>query len=195
MGEAAVALISTLGYVNAGTIEFIYDETEERFYFIEMNTRIQVEHPVTEMLTGTDLVVEQFRVAAGDRLSFGSCRWNGRSAIEFRINAEDPANGFRPTPGILTRWRPPSGPGIRFDSHVYEGYSVPPFYDSLLGKLIVSGETRAVAIETARFALDSFEVSGISTTIAFHRRLLRRPEFAAGQVHTRWVEHARIMEQ
>ena len=189
MSEAAVALIAGVGYVNAGTIEFIYDEGEQRFYFIEMNTRIQVEHPVTEMLTGTDLVREQFRVAAGQALSVGRACVNGGAAIEFRINAEDPANGFSPSPGRLERWRPPSGPGIRFDSHAYEGYAVPPFYDSLLGKLIVTGTTRDDAIKTAIFALETFEVSGVATTIPFHLDLLRRPEFAQGRIHTRWVEH------
>ena len=125
MAEAAVALIKALDYVNAGTVEFIFDPASGKFFFIEMNTRIQVEHPVTEMVTGTDLVIEQFRVAAGEKLSFGSTFSEGRTAIEFRINAEDAAHDFRPSPGILKRWRPPSGRDIRVDSHAYENYAVP----------------------------------------------------------------------
>ncbi|HJZ20786.1 MAG TPA: acetyl-CoA carboxylase biotin carboxylase subunit [Bradyrhizobium sp.] len=189
MAEAAVALIRTLKYVNAGTVEFIYDPSSGKFFFIEMNTRIQVEHPVTEMVTGTDLVVEQFRVAAGERLSFGSSFANGRSAIEFRINAEDAARDFRPSPGTLKRWRPPSGREIRIDSHAYENYAVPPYYDSMLAKLIVCGPDRASCIETARSALDRFQVSGVTTTVPFHAHLLRQGEFARAEVHTRWIEN------
>jgi acetyl-CoA carboxylase biotin carboxylase subunit len=189
MAEAAVALIRTLKYVNAGTVEFIYDPSSGKFFFIEMNTRIQVEHPVTEMVTGTDLVVEQFRVAAGERLSFGSSFANGRSAIEFRINAEDAARDFRPSPGTLKRWRPPSGREIRVDSHAYENYAVPPYYDSMLAKLIVCGPDRASCIETARSALDRFQVSGVTTTVPFHAHLLRQGEFARAEVHTRWIEN------
>jgi acetyl-CoA carboxylase, biotin carboxylase subunit len=189
MAEAAVALIRTLKYVNAGTVEFIYDPSNGKFFFIEMNTRIQVEHPVTEMVTGTDLVVEQFRVAAGERLSFGSSFANGRSAIEFRINAEDAARDFRPSPGTLKRWRPPSGRDIRVDSHAYENYAVPPYYDSMLAKLIVSGPDRASCIEIARSALDRFQVSGVTTTVPFHAHLLRQGEFARAEVHTRWIEN------
>ena len=129
MAEAAVALIKALKYVNAGTVEFIFDPASRQFFFIEMNTRIQVEHPVTEMVTGTDLVLEQFRVAAGEKLSFSSTFSEGRVAIEFRINAEDAAQDFRPSPGILKRWRPPSGRDIRVDSHAYENYAVPPYYE------------------------------------------------------------------
>ncbi len=155
-----------------------------------MNTRIQVEHPVTEMVTGTDLVAEQFRVAAGERLSVGAAAAGGAPvAIEFRINAEDAEHDFRPAPGILKRWRPPNGRDIRLDSHVYENYVVPPFYDSMLGKLIVTGQTRTGAIENAMSALARFEVSGIPTTVGFHAGLLRRPEFARAEIHTRWVEN------
>ena len=155
-----------------------------------MNTRIQVEHPVTEMLTGTDLVAEQFRVAAGEALSFTTPPLpNGRSAIEFRINAEDPDQGFRTAPGTLETWRPPTGTGIRLATHVYEGYRVPPFYDSMLGKLIVMGGSRRDTTERARAALGRFEVAGLATTIPFHAALLDSPEFAAGEVHTRWVEN------
>lgn len=190
MAETAVALVRALKYENAGTIEFIYEPEAGRFFFIEMNTRIQVEHPVTETLTGLDLVAEQFRVAAGEPLSFASPRLpNGRSAIELRINAEDPERGFQPAPGTLERWRPPSGPGIRLDSHVYEGYRVPPFYDSMLGKLIVAGSSRSDMIERARLALARFEVRGVATTIPFHAALLESRAFNAGEVHTRWVEN------
>ena len=188
MADAAVALIKSLNYVNAGTVEFIFDPASGKFFFIEMNTRIQVEHPVTEMVTGTDLVVEQFRVAAGEKLSFGSTFSEGRTAIEFRINAEDAARDFRPSPGLLTRWRPPSGRDIRIDSHVYENYAVPPYYNSMLAKLIVTGPDRAAAVEVAKSALARFQVSGLETTVPFHVRLLQQPEFARAEVHTRWVE-------
>ena len=140
------------------------------------------------MVTGTDLVVEQFRVAAGEQLSFGSTFAEGRAAIEFRINAEDAAHDFRPSPGILKRWRPPSGRDIRVDSHAYENYAVPPYYDSMLAKLIVSGPDRASCVETAKSALARFQVSGLKTTVPFHAQLLQQPEFARAEVHTRWVE-------
>jgi acetyl-CoA carboxylase biotin carboxylase subunit len=188
MADAAVALVRTLKYVNAGTVEFIYDPGSGKFFFIEMNTRIQVEHPVTEMVTGTDLVAEQFRVAAGERLSFGSSFANGRSAIEFRINAEDASRDFQPSPGTLKRWRPPTGREIRVDSHAYENYAVPPYYDSMLAKLIVSGSDRASCIETARSALARFQVSGVATTVPFHARLLQQREFERAEIDTRWIE-------
>lgn len=188
MAEAAIALISGLKYVNAGTVEFIYDPSSGKFFFIEMNTRIQVEHPVTEMVTGTDLVAEQFRIAAGERLSFGSSFAKGRSAIEFRINAEDAARDFQPSPGTLKRWRPPNGPDVRVDSHAYENYAVPPYYDSMLAKLIVSGPDRASCVETAKSALARFQVSGIATTVPFHARLLQQKEFARAEVDTSWIE-------
>jgi acetyl-CoA carboxylase, biotin carboxylase subunit len=188
MAEAAVALIKALNYVNAGTIEFIYDTASEKFFFIEMNTRIQVEHPVTEIVTGTDLIREQFLVAGGKKLSFGSIFSKGRAAIEFRINAEDAEQNFRPSPGTLKRWRPPSGRNIRVDSHAYENYAVPPYYDSMLAKLIVSGENRTEAIEAAKFALAQFQVSGIKTTVSFHAELVSHPEYNRAEVHTRWIE-------
>lgn len=188
MAEAAVALIKALNYVNAGTVEFIYDPSSGKFFFIEMNTRIQVEHPVTEMVTGTDLVTEQFRVAAGEPLSFGSTFSEGRSAIEFRINAEDATRDFQPSPGTLKRWRPPNGRDVRIDSHAYENYAVPPYYDSMLAKLIVSGPDRASCVETARLALARFQVSGLTTTVPFHAQLLQQPEFSRAEVHTRWIE-------
>jgi acetyl-CoA carboxylase, biotin carboxylase subunit len=188
MGEAALALVRAIDYVNAGTVEFIYDVASRQFFFIEMNTRIQVEHPVTEMVTGNDLVAEQFRVAAGERLSLNPIGDSAPTSIEFRINAEDATRGFRPSPGMLKRWRPPSGKDVRLDSHVYENYVVPPFYDSMLGKLIVAGRDRAAAIETARVALDHFDVAGIVTTVDFHAELVRQPEFTRAEIHTRWVE-------
>jgi acetyl-CoA carboxylase biotin carboxylase subunit len=140
------------------------------------------------MVTGTDLVAEQFRVAAGEKLSFGSTFANGRAAIEFRINAEDAARDFRPSPGVLKRWRPPTGRDIRLDSHAYENYAVPPYYDSMLAKLIVAGPNRASAIEIAKSALSRFHVVGLATTVPFHAYLLHRLEFARAEVHTRWVE-------
>jgi acetyl-CoA carboxylase, biotin carboxylase subunit len=189
MADAAMTLVRSLKYVNAGTVEFIYEVESKTFFFIEMNTRIQVEHPVTEMVTGIDLVAEQFRVAAGERLSVTAGADAMPAAIEFRINAEDAAHDFRPSPGTLKRWRPPSGRDIRLDSHVYENYVVPPFYDSMLGKLIITGRDRAAAIETAASALARFDVAGIPTTVSFHAELLRRPEFARAEIHTRWVEN------
>ena len=188
MADAALSLVRALNYVNAGTVEFIYDADSARFFFIEMNTRIQVEHPVTEMVTGSDLVAEQFRVAAGEPLQVRRGANGAAAAIEFRINAEDAARDFRPSPGMLKRWRPPSGRDIRLDSHVYENYVVPPFYDSLLGKLIVTGRDRAAAMATAASALDRFAVSGVATTLPFYAELIRRPEFVRAEIHTRWVD-------
>jgi len=188
MADAALTLVHAIDYVNAGTVEFIYDVASGKFFFIEMNTRIQVEHPVTEMVTGNDLVAEQFRVAAGERLSLKAAADDAPAAIEFRINAEDAARDFRPSPGTLKRWRPPSGKDIRLDSHVYENYVVPPYYDSMLGKLIVTGRDRAAAIEMAALALRRFDIAGIATTVDFHADLVRRPEFARAEIHTRWVE-------
>lgn len=189
MCAAAETVAADIGYFSAGTVEFIYDATDRSFYFIEMNTRIQVEHPVTEVLTGVDLVVEQLAVAAGERLSFADHAPPARGhAIEFRINAEDPERDFIPCPGRVRRWRPPTGEGLRFDSHVFADYEIPPYYDSLLGKLIIRGSDRADAVDRAVRALYAFEVEGIQTTIGFHLRLLRHPDFLAGRVHTRWVE-------
>ena len=185
---AAVDLTKGIDYRGAGTVEFLYDPADKGFYFIEMNTRIQVEHPVTEMLTGIDLVGEQLRIADGQELAFETPPAPSGHAIEFRINAEDPARGFAPCPGRVTTWRPPAGADIRLDSHVYPGYEVPSFYDSLLGKLIVRGDDRADALAKARLALDRFQVDGVATTIPFHRALLDDPEFLAGDIHTGWVE-------
>jgi acetyl-CoA carboxylase biotin carboxylase subunit len=148
-----------------------------------------VEHPVTEEIFGVDLVAEQMRVAAGERISFKQPPPpNGRCAIEFRINAEDPHNGFRPSPGLVSEWMPPSGNDVRLDSHVYKSYSVPPFYDSLLGKLIVSGGNRSGMLIAAASALSRFHVIGVATTIPFHAQLLGCKPFIDGTAHTRWVE-------
>jgi acetyl-CoA carboxylase biotin carboxylase subunit len=187
MGEAAVRAAKAIEYVGAGTVEFLLDQ-EGDFYFIEMNTRIQVEHPVTEVTTGFDLVKEQIRVAAGEPLSIpeGPVVHRGH-AIEFRINAEDPDRDFAPNPGQITTYHPPGGPGVRLDTHIYAGYQVPPFYDSLLGKLIVSGNTREEAIVRAQHSLDSFVIEGVSTTIGVLSRIARDPHFVSGKVDTDFV--------
>jgi acetyl-CoA carboxylase biotin carboxylase subunit len=188
MGEAAVRLAQRIGYIGAGTLEFLLDE-DGQFYFMEMNTRIQVEHPVTEQVTSFDLVKEQIRVAAGEPISF---RGNGTRlrghAIECRINAEDPYRNFQPSPGTITAYHPPGGPGIRLDTHVYAGYTVPPYYDSLLAKVIAYGNTREEALARMGQALDSFIIEGITTTIPFLARIIRHPEFVAGRVDTKFLE-------
>ncbi len=188
IGDAAVRLAEAIGYVGAGTVEFLLDE-DGSFYFMEMNTRIQVEHPVTEMCTNFDLVKEQIRVAAGEPLSFvmNGHRLRGH-AIECRVNAEDPARNFQPSPGTITAYHPPGGPGVRVDTHIYAGYTVPPYYDSLLAKVIVHGNTRAEALARMRQALDSFIIEGVTTTIPFLGRVLRHPDFIAGTVDTMFLE-------
>jgi len=195
LGAAATNLARRIAYQNAGTVEFILDESTRHFYFLEMNTRIQVEHPVTEMVTGRDLVVEQIRIAAGDPISFRQedVRISGH-AIECRINAEDVARNFAPSPGRVTVWSTPNGEGVRLDSHCYAGYLVPPFYDSLLGKLIVHAANRELAIERMQLALQRFSVIGVPTTIPFHLRVLSHPDFAAGRITTRWVEEKLLVE-
>jgi acetyl-CoA carboxylase, biotin carboxylase subunit len=188
MGEAAVTLASNIGYVGAGTIEFLLD-VDGRFYFMEMNTRIQVEHPVTEMVTSFDLVKEQIRVAAGKPISFqGDGRYLRGHAIECRINAEDPYRNFQPSPGLITAYHPPGGPGVRVDTHVYAGYTVPPFYDSLLAKVIVHGYDRNEALTRMGQALDSFILEGVTTTIPFLAKVIHHPEFVAGKVDTKFLE-------
>jgi acetyl-CoA carboxylase biotin carboxylase subunit len=188
MGRAAVALASNIGYIGAGTLEFLLD-TDGQFYFMEMNTRIQVEHPVTEMVTSFDLVKEQIRVAAGEPISFqGDGRRLRGHAIECRINAEDPYRNFQPCPGLITAYHPPGGPGVRVDTHVYAGYTVPPYYDSLLAKVIVHGNDREEALTRMGQALDSFILEGVTTTIPFLARVIRHPDFAAGNVDTRFLE-------
>ena len=188
MGDAAVALASNIGYLGAGTLEFLLD-TDGKFYFMEMNTRIQVEHPVTEMVTSFDLVKEQIRIAAGEPISYlgDGTRLRGH-AIECRINAEDPYRNFQPSPGLITAYHPPGGPGVRVDTHVYAGYTVPPYYDSLLAKVIVHGNTRQEALSRMGQALDSFILEGVTTTIPFLARVIRHPDFVRGQVDTRFLE-------
>ncbi|MCA9297738.1 MAG: acetyl-CoA carboxylase biotin carboxylase subunit, partial [Phycisphaerales bacterium] len=190
MGDAAVKAAKAIDYVGAGTIEFLLDQ-DGSFYFMEMNTRIQVEHPVTEVTTGVDLVKEQIRVAAGEKLSHPDGATPRGHAIEFRINAEDPSRNFAPGPGTIATFHPPGGPGVRLDTHVYAGYRVPPHYDSLIAKLIVSGTTREEAVVRARHALDEFIIEGIPTTVPFLRRILDDPGFVRGDVDTGFV--ARIM--
>jgi len=188
MGEAAVAAAKSINYEGAGTVEFLLDR-QGNFYFMEMNTRIQVEHPVTELVTGMDLISEQLRIAGGEKLKFSQeeIKIEGH-AIECRINAEDPSHNFRPSPGKITGWLPPGGPGVRVDSHVYTGYDIPPFYDSLIGKLIVWGRDREAALKRMERALNECAVTGITTTIDFHLNLLKRKEFVKGDVHTKFVE-------
>jgi acetyl-CoA carboxylase biotin carboxylase subunit len=187
MGNAAVAGAKSINYVGAGTIEMLLD-SDGSYYFMEMNTRIQVEHPVTEMITGVDLVKEQIRVAAGEKLSMTSVPTLRGHVIECRVNAEDPSRNFQPSPGRITTWHPPGGPGVRLDSHVYAGYSVPPYYDSLLAKLIVQGRDRAEALVRMRVALESFVVEGVTTTIPFLARVMQNDRFVRGDVDTKFLE-------
>jgi acetyl-CoA carboxylase biotin carboxylase subunit len=185
--DAAVRLVKSANYQNAGTCEFIVDP-ENKFYFIEVNARIQVEHPVTELVTGIDLVREQIRIAAGEKLRFEQKDIPHRGcAIECRINAEDPVN-FRPSPGTITHWQPPGGPGVRLDTHVITGYKVPSNYDSLVAKLLVHRPTRPEAIATMKRALSEFRVEGIQTSIALHLEIMNTSAFVEGAVDTKFVE-------
>ncbi|MCJ2008518.1 acetyl-CoA carboxylase biotin carboxylase subunit [Methylobacterium sp. E-041] len=187
IGEICADAMRKLGYLGAGTVEFLYEDG--RFYFIEMNTRIQVEHPVTEMITGIDLVIEQIRVAAGGALSVaqGDIKVEGH-AIECRINAEHPAT-FRPSPGLITYYHPPGGLGVRVDSAAFQGYRVPPHYDSLIGKLIVHGRTRNECLMRLRRALDEFVIDGVDTTLPLFRTLVRNPDVQNGAYDIHWLEH------
>ncbi|MGQ9589042.1 MAG: acetyl-CoA carboxylase biotin carboxylase subunit [Planctomycetota bacterium] len=188
MGEAAKRLAQAAGYSNAGTVEFLLDR-ESRFYFIEVNTRIQVEHPVTEAVTGIDLVKEQVRLASGEPLGYGQEEVQFRgAAIECRVNAEDPASGFKPCPGLIAKLQLPGGPGVRVDTHVYQGYRVPPYYDSLIAKVIVHRRDRAEAIASMRRALDEFRVEGIRTTIPLAQEIFRHFHFLRGNVNTAFIE-------
>jgi acetyl-CoA carboxylase biotin carboxylase subunit len=187
MGEAAVRGAKAIDYVGAGTIEMLLNE-DKSYYFMEMNTRIQVEHPVTEMLTGVDLVKEQIRVASGEKLSVKPPVERRGHVIECRVNAEDPARNFQPSPGRIDVFHPPGGPGVRLDTHVYAGYSVPPFYDSLLAKLICQGRDRPEALRRMQVALESFIIEGVTTTIPFLARVMANPRFKEGAVDTKFLE-------
>jgi acetyl-CoA carboxylase biotin carboxylase subunit len=191
MGQRAVEAVLAVGYRGVGTLEFLVDE-DNNFYFMEMNTRLQVEHPVTELVTGIDLVQAQIRVAAGEPLALCQSDVNLRGhAIEFRITAEDPALDFRGETGTIEEYLPPSGPGVRVDSHLYRGYQVPSYYDSLLAKLIVWAPTRAEAMARGRRALNEYVIEGVPTTIPFHLRLLDNEIFQSGNTYTNFLaEHS-----
>jgi pyruvate carboxylase subunit A len=186
MGGAAVEAARACGYFNAGTIEFIFSRGD--FYFLEMNTRLQVEHPVTEMVTGVDLVRTQLRVAQGERLGFEQADIQPRGwSIEFRVNAEDPGNDFMPAPGRIGRYHEPGGPGVRVDSGVYAGYTIPPYYDSMIAKLVVWGADRAEAVERGRRALLEYAIGGVKTNIPLHLALLETDDFRAGRLSTHFI--------
>jgi len=186
MGSAAVKGAKSVDYVGAGTIEFLLDKNKN-FYFMEMNTRIQVEHPVTEEVMGIDLVKMQIEVAAGERLKKVRAKpeWH---AIECRINAEDPAHDFRPSPGKIVNFHLPGGFGVRVDTHAYADYEIPPYYDSLVAKLIVKGKTREETVEKMYHTLDEFIIEGIHTTIPFHKKLMRNEKFRSGDFDTKFIE-------
>jgi acetyl-CoA carboxylase biotin carboxylase subunit len=187
--QSATALAASVNYRNAGTAEFLFDVARQEFYFIEVNARIQVEHPVSEMITGFDLVQEQIRIAGGAGLSVtqDQIKISGH-AIECRINAENVGRDFLPSPGRITRWQAPSGAGIRLDSHMSEGAMIPPFYDSMVGKLIAHGKDRAEAIARLSAAREDFVVEGVPTTIELHRQIVAHPDFVENRIHTRWLE-------
>jgi len=188
MGQAAVRAAKAVGYFSAGTVEFILDK-QGNFYFMEMNTRIQVEHPITEIITGVDLVKEQIRVAFGQKLAYQQKDITCNShSIECRINAEDPDNDFMPSPGEVTEYYPPGGPGVRVDSHLYKGYIIPPHYDSLIAKLIVHAQDRHSAIVRMKRALEEFIIEGIKTTIPFHLKVLNTQDFQKGEYSTKFIE-------
>ena len=188
MASASVSLITSIGYENAGTIEYLVDEKADNFYFMEMNTRIQVEHPVTEEVMGCELIKEQIRVAAGEELSSHVLNATPRGhSIECRINAEDPYNNFCPSPGKITHWYSPGGKGVRVDTHVYSGYTVPPHYDSMIAKLIVTASSREIAIARMKRALSEFKIEGIKTTIAFQHEIINHPDFINGDYGIEWV--------
>ncbi|MBU7593458.1 acetyl-CoA carboxylase biotin carboxylase subunit [Metabacillus halosaccharovorans] len=195
MGEAAVKAAEAVQYTGAGTVEFIFDHVNKKYYFMEMNTRIQVEHPVTEMVTGIDLIKEQIKVASGEKLSVSQdeVTFNGWS-IECRINAENPEKNFMPSPGRIEMYLPPGGLGVRVDSAAYPGYSIPPYYDSMIAKLITYGATREEAISRMKRALSEFVIEGVSTTIPFHLRLLDHEKFVSGEFNTKFLELHKVME-
>jgi acetyl-CoA carboxylase biotin carboxylase subunit len=186
--DLAIRSVLAAGYESAGTLEFLLD-AQGNFFFIEINCRIQVEHPVTEMLTGVDLITEQIRIAAGDRLSLRQEAIELRGhAIEFRINAEDPADNFSPQTGEIEHLQLPSGPGVRVDTHLYPGYEIPPFYDSLLAKVIVWGEDREIALARSRRALAELEIGGVTTNIGFHRGIIDNDAFREARVSTNLLD-------
>ncbi len=186
---SAVALAASVNYRNAGTAEFLFDVARQEFYFIEVNARIQVEHPVSEMIAGFDLVQEQLRIAGGAELSVRQEQVTlSGHAIECRINAEDAERDFAPSPGTITRWEPPAGEGVRLDSHMSAGAAIPPFYDSMIGKLIVHGRDRPDAIAKLTAALANFRIEGVATTLDLHRAIVAHPDFIANRIHTRWLE-------
>ncbi|MGB0292808.1 MAG: acetyl-CoA carboxylase biotin carboxylase subunit [Luteolibacter sp.] len=188
MGSASAKLIEAIDYRNAGTIEYLVDESGENFYFMEMNTRIQVEHPVTEEVMGCELIKEQIRVASGEELSHHVLNASSRGhSIECRINAEDPYNQFAPSPGTIDLWYAPGGKGVRVDTHVYSGYTVPPHYDSMIAKLIVTAATREIAIARMKRALKEFTIHGIKTTIPFQLEIIDHPDFVSGHYDIGWV--------
>lgn len=188
MGEASVSLISAIDYQNAGTIEYLVDENATDFYFMEMNTRIQVEHPVTEEVMGCELIKEQIRIASGMPMSEHVLEASPRGhSIECRINAEDPYNNFTPSPGTIDLWYAPGGKGVRVDTHVYSGYTVPPYYDSMIAKLIVTASSREVAIARMKRALSEFRITGIKTTIPFQQEIIDHPDFINGTYDIAWV--------
>ncbi|GKV64571.1 MULTISPECIES: acetyl-CoA carboxylase biotin carboxylase subunit [Sporosarcina] len=195
MGDAAVKAAEAVNYRGAGTVEFIFDHINQKFYFMEMNTRIQVEHPVTEMITGIDLIQQQLKVASGEKLSMKQkdIKFNGWS-IECRINAENPEKNFMPSPGQVTMYLPPGGFGVRVDSAVYPGYAIPPFYDSMVAKLIVHADTREQAVARMKRALDEFVVEGVRTTIPFHSNLMDNEVFQSGDFDTKFLEKYDVMK-
>ncbi|HLQ73781.1 MAG TPA: acetyl-CoA carboxylase biotin carboxylase subunit [Bacillota bacterium] len=196
MGDVSVKAAKAVNYVGAGTIEYIFERQTNKFYFMEMNTRIQVEHPVTEMVTGIDLIKEQINIANNEKLSVtqDEVQWNGY-AIECRINAEDPYNNFMPSPGLVEMYLPPGGLGVRIDSAVYPTYAIPPFYDSMIAKVITYGDTRQEAIDRMKRSLDEFIVEGVETTIPFHRSIMDNDVFVAGDFNTDFLDENRIIEK
>jgi acetyl-CoA carboxylase biotin carboxylase subunit len=190
MGDATIKLCKEIGYENCGTIEFLVDNECKNFYFMEMNTRIQVEHPITEEVYGCDLIKEQIRIAAGLPLSEHVMTNTPRAhAIECRINAEDPSRNFAPSPGRIDLWYASGGRGVRVDTHVYSGYTVPPYYDSMIAKLIVTGATRDIAIRRMRRALGEFMIQGIKTTIPLQSKIITTSDFQQGKYDITWVEN------
>jgi len=188
--EAALTITRQIQYLNAGPVEFIWDQDLQKFYFLEMNTRIQVEHPVTEMITGVDLVKEQIRIAQGREIAYRQDEISAEGhAIECRITAESPEDGFRPCPGEIREWKAPGGSGIRLDTHCFAGYLVPPYYDSLLGKLIAKEPGRLEAINAMDRALAEFHISGIDTTIPFYRKIMKNNQYRRGEISTNWIEN------